>query len=346
MSKDYYKILEVDRSANADEIKKAYRKQAMKYHPDKNPGDTTAEDKFKECAEAFDVLSDPQKKQEYDKYGTVGGSDNFNPFAGNGFNDIFSQFGDLFGFGRQRSRVKKGSDLRIKVTINLNDVINGLDKKLKYVRQVKCNTCSGKGGRDLQTCNACNGAGMRRIIQNTPFGTIQQDVTCTSCQGTGEQIRNTCNNCRGNGTNPKEETVDVKVPKGASNGISFALEGYGNWVRNGDVYGDLHIVIDEVQDKDFRRENNNLHHNVTVSIIDAIIGKESILKTPNGSIKFTIKPGTSHKDILRIQGHGVPDLHIGRVGDLMIVVNIKMPNSITDEERMVLESLKESPNFN
>jgi molecular chaperone DnaJ len=346
MSKDYYKILEVERSASADEIKKSYRKQAMKYHPDKNPGDTAAEEKFKDCAEAFEVLSDPQKKQEYDTYGTVGGSDNFNPFGGGGFNDIFSRFEDLFGFGRQQSRVKKGSDLRIKVNLNINDVINGVDKKLKYIRQVKCNTCNGVGGKDVQHCAGCNGAGVRRIIQNTPFGTIQQNITCSNCQGTGQQIRNTCSNCRGNGTTPNEETVDVHIPKGASSGMSFNMNGYGNWGKNVDVFGDLQVLIEETPDTNFRREHNNLLYTQNISVIDAIIGKEQRLATPQGEIRFTIRPGTSHKDILRIQGQGVPDLQIGRVGDLLITVNIKMPNNISDEEKMVLESLKESPNFN
>ena len=346
MSKDYYKILEVERSASADEIKKSYRKQAMKYHPDKNPGDSAAEEKFKDCAEAFEVLSDPQKKQEYDTYGTVGGSDNFNPFGGGGFNDIFSRFEDLFGFGRQQSRVKKGSDLRIKFNLNINDVINGVDKKLKYIRQIKCNTCNGVGGKDVQHCTGCNGAGVRRIIQNTPFGTIQQNITCSNCQGTGQQIRNTCSNCRGNGTTPNEETVDVHIPKGASSGMSFNMNGYGNWGKNVDVFGDLQVLIEETPDINFRREHNNLLYTQNISVIDAIIGKEQRLVTPQGEIRFTIKPGTSHKDVLRIQGQGVPDLQIGRVGDLLITVNIKMPNSISEEEKMVLESLKESPNFN
>ena len=344
MSKDYYKILEVDLQASTDEIKKAYRKQAMKYHPDKNPGDQAAEDKFKDCAEAFDVLSDPQKKQEYDTYGTVGGGDNFNPFGG-GFGDMFSRFEEMFGFGRQQTRARKGSDLRIKVNISLIDVINGVDKKLKYVRQVKCNTCNGVGGKDVQHCGGCNGAGVKRIVQNTPFGTIQQNVTCPNCQGTGQQIRNVCTNCKGNGTNPKEETVDVHIPKGAGHGMSFTMNGYGNWGKNVDMFGDLQIIIEESPDSEFKRENNNLHYNQNISVIDAILGKEQYLKTPQGDIRFTIKPGTSHKDTLRIQGHGVPDLQVGRTGDLLITVTVKMPKLVSEEEKMVLESLKESPNF-
>jgi len=344
MSKDYYKILEVDRSASADEIKKSYRKQAMKYHPDKNPGDSAAEEKFKECAEAFDVLSDPQKKQEYDTYGTVGGAaDNFNPFSG-GFGDIFSRFEEMFGGGH--SRVKKGSDLRIKVNITLDDVIKGVEKKLKYTRQIKCGTCAGAGGRDVQHCTQCNGSGARRIIQNTPFGTIQQNVACQNCQGTGKQVRNLCGNCRGHGVVPTEETVDINIPKGAANGMSFNLSGYGNWSKNADISGDLQVIIVESPDNTFRRENNNLVYVHQISVIDAILGKEQVLITPTGQIKFSIRPGTSHKDILRIQGYGVPDLNVGRVGDLLINVNIKMPQSVTEEEKMVLESLKQSPNFN
>jgi molecular chaperone DnaJ len=318
----------------------------MKYHPDKNPGDSAAEEKFKECAEAFDVLSDPQKKQEYDNYGTVGGSDNFSPFGG-GFGDIFSRFEEMFGFGnRQQSRIKKGPDLRIKVNLNLNDVINGVDKKLKYVRQIKCNTCNGIGGKDVQQCGGCNGAGIRRIIQNTPFGTVQQNITCPNCSGSGQQVRNTCSNCRGNGTLPNEETVDVHIPKGASNGMSFNMNAYGNWAKGADVFGDLHILIEETPDSLFRREHNNLHYNQQVSVIDAILGKEQYLKTPQGDIKFSIKPGTSHKDVLRITGHGVPDIQVGGVGDLLITVSIKMPLELSEEEKMVLESLKHSPNFN
>lgn len=346
MSKDYYKILEVERSASADEIKKAYRKMAMMYHPDKNGGDIESEEKFKDCAEAFEVLSDPQKKQQYDTYGTVGGSDNFNPFGGGGFGDIFSKFEEMFGFGRQQPRVKKGSDLRIKVTLNLNDIINGVDKKLKYVRQIKCNTCNGAGGKDVQQCGGCNGLGVKRVIQNTAFGTIQQNITCPNCSGSGKQVRNTCNNCRGNGTTPNEETVDVHIPKGASNGMSLNMNSHGNWSKGSDIPGDLYILIEESPDPLFKREHNNLHYNQSISVIDAILGKEQYLKTPQGDIKFTIKPGTSHKDVLRITGHGVPDLQIGRVGDLLITVYIKMPQEISEEEKIVLESLKESPNFN
>lgn len=347
MSKDYYQILEVERGSSDDEIKKSYRKMAMKYHPDRNPDNPQAEEKFKDCAEAFDVLSDPQKKQEYDTYGTVGGNGG-NPFGGGGFNmdDIFSRFGDFFGFGGQNQRqVRRGSDLRMKVNITLNDIINGIDKKLKYIRQVKCNTCDGMGGKDLTNCGMCQGTGQRRVVQQTPFGTIQQAVSCNSCNGQGQVTRTNCNNCKGHGTTPKEESVDIKIPKGAVNGVNFNMSQHGNWAKNGQP-GDLHIFIEETPDQNFKRENNNLVYEHSISVIDAILGKEIQLTTPHGDIRFSVSPGTTHGKTLRIQGKGVPDLNYnGKIGDLFIKMNIRIPQNVNNEERQILNTLKESPNF-
>jgi len=349
MSKDYYQILEVDRSASADDIKKAYRKQAMKYHPDKNPGNAQSEEKFKECAEAFDILSDPQKKQQYDTYGTVGDNGGGNPFSGFGMDDIFSRFGDFFNFGgnnRQRTHVRKGQDLRVKVTITLDDVINGLTKKLKYTRQCSCNMCNGVGGKDLTTCGMCQGSGQRKIVQNSPFGVIQQLVVCESCGGNGQIVRTNCNNCRGQGVVPNEETIDINIPKGAFNGATFNLNQHGNAVRNG-IPGDLLVVIEEITDPQFKRENNNLVYEQDINIVDAILGKEVHLKTPQGEIKFSIQPGTTHGKVLRVGGKGVPDLNYNsQVGDLFIKMNLKVPSTISDREKELLISLKESPNFN
>jgi molecular chaperone DnaJ len=349
MSKDYYKILEVDRNASAEDIKKSYRKMAMKFHPDKNPGDSNAEERFKECAEAFDVLSDPQKKKEYDNFGTVGGGQHGNPFGG-GFDDIFSKFGDFFGFGGgnngHRHHIRRGSDLRIKVQISLNEIINGVDKKIKYIRQVKCNTCNGMGGKDLTTCGICQGSGQRRMVQNTPFGQIQQVVTCNGCNGEGQVTRSNCNNCRGQGTVPNEENLEIKIPKGAVNGVAFNMTSQGNFVKNGQP-GDLHVIIEEIVDDKFKRESNNLIYEQTLSILDAILGKEIQLKTPQGEIKFSIQPGTEHGRVIRITGKGVPDLNMnGRTGDLFIKTIIKIPKSLSNSEREILNSLKESPNFN
>jgi molecular chaperone DnaJ len=347
MSKDYYRILEVERGSSQDEIKKSYRKMAMKYHPDKNPGDSAAEEKFKECAEAFDVLSDPQKKQEYDTYGSVGGNGG-NPFSGGfGMDDIFSRFGDFFGFGGQNQRqIRKGSDLRIKVSLTLSDIINGTNKKLKYTRQVKCNTCNGVGGRDLTTCGICHGSGHRKVVQQTPFGTIQQVITCTSCSGQGSVSRTSCGNCRGQGTVPKEETIDVALPKGAVNGVNLSMSQMGNWIKLGEP-GDLVIFVEEEIDPSFKRENNNLIYDQSISIVDAILGKEIQLSTPYGDMKFDVQPGTTHGKTLRVQGKGVPDLNLrGAVGDLFIRMNIKIPQNVTPSEVEILKSLKDSPNFN
>jgi molecular chaperone DnaJ len=350
MSKDYYQILEVDRSASADDIKKAYRKQAMKYHPDKNPGNAQSEEKFKECAEAFDVLSDPQKKQQYDTYGTVG--DNHgggNPFSGFGMDDIFSRFGDFFGFGggnRQRPQTRKGQDLRVKVTVTLQDVINGLSKKVKYNRHTSCTMCDGVGGKDLTTCGVCHGSGQRKIVQNTPFGVIQQIVVCNSCNGAGQIVRTNCNNCRGEGVIPKEETVDIQIPKGSFNGATFNLNQFGNAVKGG-MPGDLLVTVEEIPDQNFKRENNNLVYEQDINIVDAILGKEVFLKTPQGDIKFSVQPGTTHGKVLRVTGKGVPDLNFNsQTGDLFIKMNLKVPQQINDNEREILMSLKESENFN
>ncbi len=344
MSKDYYKILGVDRGATPEQIKKAYRKMAMRYHPDKNHGDDSTEERFKECAEAFDVLSDPQKKQEYDTYGSVGNQQG-NPFGG-GFNmdDVFSRFGDFFGFGGQSQRVKKGNDLRVKVQLTLDDIIKGVDKKIKYIRHVKCGTCDGVGGKDLTNCGMCQGTGQRRVVQQTPFGTIQQVVTCNSCGGNGQIVRTSCNNCRSQGTVPKEEVIDIQIPKGVSSGNILNMTQYGNWIKNG-IPGDLHVLIEELPDLNFKRESTNLVYDQSISVIDAILGKEVNLQTPHGEIKFSVTPGTTHGKVLRIKGKGIPDLNNGMLGDLLIRMNIRIPQNISDNEKDVLMSLKNSPNF-
>lgn len=339
MSKDYYKILNVDRNATDDEIKKSYRKMAMLYHPDRNPDNKEAEEKFKECAEAFDVLSNPSKRSEYDTYGSVGN----NQFNG-GMEDIFSRFGDFFGFGN-RNRVKKGSDLRLRVQVNLNDIINGVNKKIKYIRQVICKKCDGLGGKDISTCQSCNGSGKKRVVQNTPFGVIQQIVTCNSCSGSGQVIRTICTHCKGLGTVPNEEITEVNIPKGVINGVVLNMEQGGNYIKDG-IPGDLQIHIDEIPDINFKRDGINLIYEQNLSVVDAILGKELFISTPHGEIKFTSMSGTQPGKIFRISGKGISDINRnGLMGDLLIKVNVKIPQKVNDEERKILNELKLSSNF-
>ncbi len=343
--KDYYKLLEVEKGASQDEIKKSYRKLAMKYHPDKNPDDKSAEEKFKECAEAFETLSDPDKRRMYDQYGTT------NPrgsggFSGHGFdmNDIFSKFGDIFGgFGGGGQRSKRGGDLRVKVSLTIDDIINGVEKKIKYVRQDKCKDCSGKGGKDLSNCGHCNGSGQRTIVQETPFGITRQTFICSNCNGEGKVVRDACRTCKGNGTTPKEEILNISIPKGSVEGSYLRMQSYGNFTRGGE-YGDLQIVVEEIRDPNFTRDGRNLVCNHKIAFPDACLGSERSIKTPNGQISFTIKPGTKDGDLLRIKGKGVPVTNNG-VGDLVIQISIDVPTNLTNEEKDLLDRLRNSKSF-
>lgn len=346
MSKDYYKSLGVDKGATDDQIKKAYRKMAMKYHPDKNSGDAQAEAKFKEVAEAYDVLSTPDKKANYDRFGTT---ENFSGGGGFGhgfdMNDIFSQFGDIFGSfgGRQQQRQKRGADLRLRLVLTIEDILKGAKKKIKYKKQTTCSTCSGKGGTDVKNCLPCNGSGRRIVVQNSPFGQIRQETYCPDCQGSGKKIHNACNSCHGDGTTIKEETVEAEIPAGVSSGMQLTMRGYGNDIRDG-VPGDLQILIEEERDFSFKRENNNLIVEKEVSVIDAILGKHLDVKTPHGDIPITIEAGTEHGKSIRISGLGIPDVNLG-LGDLYVIVKIKIPKNLSTEEKETLEKLKDSKNF-
>jgi molecular chaperone DnaJ len=350
MSKDYYSILGVDKGANEDQIKKAYRKKAMQYHPDKNPGDTTAETKFKEAAEAYEVLSDAGKKANYDRYGSVDG----NPFGGGGnpfggghgfsMDDIFSQFGDMFGNrGGGQRRTFRGTDLRIKVTLTIDEILKGCNKKLKYKKQTKCEPCSGKGGTDSKDCLTCGGSGRRVVVQNTPFGQMRTEATCPDCQGSGKIIKNKCNSCHAQGTNVKENVVDVQIPAGVSTGMQFTMPGYGNDIRDG-VSGDLYIIIEEAQDFSYRREGNNIIVEKQISVIDAICGSHMNVSTPHGEIPIYVEPGTEHGKSIRVSGKGIPDMQYG-LGDLYVKIFVKIPKNIDLDEKHILEKLKESKNF-
>ncbi|WP_316765328.1 molecular chaperone DnaJ [Pedobacter frigiditerrae] len=369
MSKrDFYDILGVTKSASAEEIKKAYRKLAIKYHPDKNPDDKAAEDKFKEAAEAYEVLSSPEKKQRYDQYGHagVGGAAGGGGYGGGGMNmdDIFSQFGDIFGGGGspfdsffgggQQSRggggrrVAKGSNLRIKVKLTLEEIANGAEKKIKVNKQITCKTCDGSGAKDkgsVSTCKTCGGSGAVRRVTNTILGQMQTTATCPTCHGSGQQITAKCGACHGEGTVRGEETITINIPAGVSEGMQLSMAGKGNAAPNGGVPGDLIILIEELPHETLKREGNNIVYDLHVSIVDAALGYSAEVPTIDGKAKIKIEPGTQSGKLLRLKGKGIPEINSYHRGDEIIHVNIWTPKTLSSEEREILEKLRESPNF-
>jgi molecular chaperone DnaJ len=366
MSKrDYYDVLGVSKSASAEEIKKAYRKLAIKYHPDKNPGDKAAEDSFKEAAEAYEVLSNAEKKQRYDHYGHAGvGGAAGGGYGGGGMNmeDIFSQFGDIFGggggspfdsfFGGQQSRggrrVAKGTNLRIKVKLTLEEIANGTEKKIKVNKQISCKTCDGTGAKDrssVSTCKTCGGSGAVRRVTNTILGQMQTTATCPTCNGSGQQITAKCNSCHGEGVVRGEETITINIPAGVSDGMQLSMSGKGNAAPNGGIPGDLIILIEEIPHETLKREGNNVVYDLHVSIVDAALGYSVEVPTIDGKAKIKIEPGTQSGKLLRLKGKGIPEVNSYHRGDEIIHVNIWTPKALSAEERSMLEKLRESPNF-
>ena len=366
MSKrDYYDVLGVAKSASAEEIKKAYRKLAIKYHPDKNPDDKSAEDKFKEAAEAYEVLSSPEKKQRYDQFGHAGvGGAAGGGYGGGGMNmeDIFSQFGDIFGGGgspfdsffggggqsRGGRRVAKGSNLRIKVKLTLEEIDNGAEKKIKVNKQVSCKTCDGTGAKDkgsVSTCKTCGGSGSVRRVTNTILGQMQTTATCPTCHGSGQQITAKCGSCHGNGTVRGEETISINIPAGVSEGMQLSMAGKGNAAPNGGIPGDLIILIEEIPHENLKREGNNVVYDLHVSIPDAALGASVEVPTIDGKAKIKIEPGTQSGKLLRLKGKGIPEVNSYHRGDQIIHVNIWTPKALNSEERALLEKLRESANF-
>jgi molecular chaperone DnaJ len=364
MSKrDYYDILGVQRNAGADEIKKAYRKLAIKYHPDKNPGDKQAEEQFKEAAEAYEVLSSQEKRQRYDQFGHAGNAGSAGGYGGGSMNmeDIFSQFGDIFGggspfesfFGGGQSRgggrrVARGSNLRIKVKLTLEEIARGAEKKIKVNKQVICNTCDGSGAKDkssFHTCNTCGGSGSVRRVTNTILGQMQTTSTCPTCNGEGTQITNKCSVCHGDGVIRGEETISINIPAGVSEGMQLSMSGKGNAAPRGGVPGDLIILIEEVPHEYLKREGNNVVHDLHISFIDAVLGSSIEVPTIDGKAKIKIDPGTQGGKILRLKGKGVPEVNSYHRGDQLVYVNIWTPKVLSHEERDVLEKLQNSPNF-
>ncbi len=363
--RDYYEVLGVDKSASADEIKKAYRKMAIKYHPDKNPGDKDAEEKFKEAAEAYDVLSTPDKKQRYDQFGHAGmsGAASGGGFSGGGFSmeDIFSQFGDIFGGhfggfsgfggggGRSRgARVQRGSDIRIRVKLSLKDIMHGVEKKIRINKMVNCPDCGGKGAvsdADIKTCDSCHGSGVVTKVMQTMFGQMQSQGVCPKCNGTGTIITKPCSKCHGGGLVKDSEEISFRIPAGVAQGMQLTVQGKGNAARNGGINGDLLVVIEEEPDKELQRDGNDLVYSLFISVPDAIMGTSSEIPAVDGKLRIKIEPGTQSGKILRLRGKGVPDINGYGAGDLLVYVQVWIPKNISSEEKAQIERFKTSANF-
>ena len=364
--RDYYEVLEVAKNASADEIKKAYRKKALQYHPDRNPGDKEAEEKFKEAAEAYGVLSDPDKRARYDRYGHAGV--NGQDFSGASVNDIFSQFGDIlgdlfgggfgggggFGFnfgsgfgggfgGGQQKPVYRGSNLRVRVKLTLEEISTGVKKKIKVNKYVTCQKCHGSGSEDgvMETCKSCGGKGQR--VMRSSFFT--QVTTCPTCGGEGKVIKKKCSACNGDGIVKGEEVIELDIPAGVADGMQLSVRGKGNaGARNG-VAGDLLILIEEAKHKDFERDGNNLIHNLFISFPQAVLGCNVDVPCLNGRVNIKIPAGAQSGDILRVKGKGLPEVNSRRVGDLIINLNVWTPKKLSKDEEKMMQDLLNSENF-
>ena len=372
--RDYYEVLGVAKNANADEIKKAYRKAAIQFHPDKNPGDKEAEEKFKEAAEAYDVLSDADKRARYDQFGHSmgpqgfgGGSGGYGSYGGFGggmsMEDIFAHFGDIFGGrfsgddsfggfggaagGRARKHVNKGTDLRITVKVTLKDIMNGVDKKLKIPKLVACPHCKGTGAKDgtaFHTCQRCHGTGYVTTVQQTFMGPMQSQSVCPECNGEGKVITEKCTYCNGQGVEKKEEIVSFHIPAGVENDMVLTLRGQGNAPRNGGVNGDLLIKIQEEKDPDLMRDGNDLIYNLMLDFPTAALGGTAEVPTIEGRARLKITPGTQPGKVLRLRGKGLPQMNGGAKGDLLVNVMVYVPETLSDTEKAAVESLKDAPN--
>lgn len=362
--RDYYDILSVAKNADADAIKKAYRKLAMQYHPDRNPGNKEAENKFKEAAEAYEVLSDEDKKARYDRYGHAGVDPNAG-YGGRGaggmnMEDIFENFGDIFGDGspfgsffggQQRSRGgmgQKGSNLRIKVSLTLEEIATGINKKIKVKKQVSCKTCHGSGSKDsksTKTCATCQGSGYVRQVKNTFLGQMQTTTSCPTCNGAGQTIVNSCNSCRGSGIEMGEETIDIQIPAGVANDMQLSMRGKGNSGANGGPAGDLLISIEEKEHDTFTRDGSNLHYDLFINFADAALGDNVEIPSLNSTVKIKIPAGSQSGKTFRLKGLGLPSVQSYDKGDLLVHLNIWTPKNLTEEEKTMLQKMRTLNNF-
>jgi molecular chaperone DnaJ len=367
MSKrDFYEILGVAKTSSADDIKKAYRKVAMQFHPDRNPGDKSAEDKFKEAAEAYEILSDADKKAQYDRYGHAGVANNgrggFSGGAGMNMDDIFSQFGDIFGddlfgsffggrrggAGGSRARGVRGSNLRVKIKLTYEEIAKGVTKNIKVKKYVVCATCGGSGARDkgsVQTCGTCGGSGQVRRVSNTFLGQMQTVTTCPTCNGEGAVVTAKCNSCKGEGRTYGEETVTIDIPAGVQEGMQLSVGGRGNAGERGGSAGDLIILIEEEQHAELHRDGLNTAYELHISFADAVFGMQAEVPTIDGKAKIKIPAGTQSGKIFRLKGKGFPGVNSYEKGDQLIHVNVWTPQHVSSEEKEILEKLNASANF-
>ncbi|MBK9222673.1 MAG: molecular chaperone DnaJ [Saprospiraceae bacterium] len=364
--RDYYEILGVSKGSDADTIKKAYRKVAMQFHPDRNPGDKSAEDKFKEAAEAYEILSDADKKARYDRYGHAGVDPNAGFGGGGGagmtMDDIFSHFGDVFGdsgspfesfFGRSGGSGRthsgtKGSNLRIKVSMTLEEIASGINKKIKVKKQITCKTCHGSGAKDsksVKTCNTCNGQGYVRQVRSTFLGQMQTTAACPTCNGTGQTISVACTSCRGSGMEVGEETLDIQIPAGVEDGMQLSMRGKGNAGSNGGPTGDLLISIEQKPHEHFTRDGINVHYDLYLNIADAALGCQMEVPTLQSAAKIKVPAGTQAGKIFRLKDLGLPSVQSYEKGDQLIHITIWTPKNLSTEEKAILEKLRNMPNF-
>ena len=368
--RDYYEVLGVDKSASADEIKKAYRKMAVKYHPDKNPGDKAAEEKFKEAAEAYSVLSDADKKAKYDQFGHAGVdgagpdfsggfgnlNDILNDLFGGGFGGFGGGFGGFSGFGggfggsqQRQQRGYRGRDIRVRVKLTLEEIAKGVEKEISIEKSVPCSECGGKGAKnssDIKTCPGCNGTGQVQRVVNSFLGQTVTYSTCQQCGGEGKIISNPCRSCGGTGLVRKRETIKVKIPAGVEAGMQLTIQGEGHAAKNNGINGDLLVVIEEQAHPDLKRDGNNLYYTKVISMPDAVLGAEVEIPCLDGKQKIKVEPGTQSGEVVRLRGKGLPTVNgYGGTGDLYVKIAVWIPRKLDKEDKAAIEALRNKEGF-
>ncbi len=369
--RDYYEVLGVPKTASADEIKKAYRKKAIEFHPDKNPGNKEAEEKFKEAAEAYEVLSDTQKRSQYDRFGHAATGNGAGGFSGGmSMDDIFANFGDIFGghFGSafrdfasgfagggfynsssgNRRAASRGSNLRVKVQVTLKDIASGVEKKIKVNKLVGCSHCGGSGAKNagsIKTCSTCNGSGVVTHVQRTILGSMQTQSYCSTCNGTGKIITDKCEYCSGEGVVRAEEIIPINIPAGIEDGMQFTIRGKGNAARNGGIPGDLHVLIEEEEHDELVRDGDDLIYNLMLDLPTAVLGGTVEIPTINSKVKVKIDKGTQPNKVLRLRNKGLPHLNSYGTGDLLVNINVYIPENLSNDEKKSFEQFHSSDNF-